>query len=185
MAELPTLRSVKEAFPVAYRLRLTEQEAAHLEERYQRERRDGLTARIRGSLVALHGASLVALLGLIGGDASGARWLGIGREPLALSAVLFILGLLGAGWSLTAEQTLAIEDSGDALSRAGHLDRITALFENTFTPQNHAQLEKAEKEFESAPLSGFKYSMWAIAAQHLSGAAWLLGVIIPIAVTLF
>lgn len=147
---------------------------------YLVSRRDQLTEKIRFGLVALNGGSLVALLGALGGSGQAAAWLGFSSGTALISAVSFSVGLLLAGWSLTSQQNLSIEESGDAFARVAMIQRLVIGYELVDSQENRDHLEALMIEYEQLPLVGFRFRNRSIFAQNFSAGLWFFGIAVPL-----
>lgn len=154
--------------------------AAENELQYFIRRRDEANEKLRFGLVGLNGASLVALLSALGGRGSAATWLGFTPQNALFSALLFVAGLMLAGYSINTQQNLSTTESGDASARVQTLRRLVALYEQDNTQANNDRYGETLAEYHKLPLTGFQFSSWAITAQHFSGGVWLAGILIPL-----
>jgi hypothetical protein len=174
------MSTLKDISPVTRAMHEHAFEAATTELRYHIERRDRLNDRIRFGLIALNGASLLALIGALGGDGEAAHWLGFTSTNAMISACCFTFGLLAAGLSVTSQQTVTIKEAGDASARALVLSRLLALYEQPSTSENHERLGKAMEEYSGLELTGFQFNPRSFTAQGLAASAWLIGIAIPL-----
>lgn len=138
--------------------------------RYERDQRDQYGSRLRFGLVAMNAASLVTIInapGLFAGLTSG--------DVLA-AAAFFLVGTIGAGYSLVAQQTHLIDLTGNATARALTLDRAVTLAEfPAHTPENE-KLGEAMEQASRLSEEMFGYSKGALRLQWLSMSSWIGGV---------
>ncbi|HEY6917547.1 MAG TPA: hypothetical protein VI381_07900 [Allosphingosinicella sp.] len=153
--------------------------AAHEELRYLIDRRDKLTDRIRFGLLALNGASLVALIGALGGGGNAAQWLGFTHNNSIFSAAAFTFGLALAGWSVVAQQSAFVREAGDGSARAQTLNRLASLYKLPATKENVERMSETMNELNDLPLTGFQFQHRSIFAQNFSAGAWFAGIALP------
>jgi hypothetical protein len=148
--------------------------------RYLRQRRDALSEKLKLGLVGLNGASLVALLGALGGSGAGAAWIGLTPENALYSAGAFAVGLVLAGHSLNTAERAYGKESADAFARAGALLRLAAIYEHPSEKEQWDRYKQAMDDVHELPLVGFQWSWRSILAQNFSGGAWLFGIAVPL-----
>lgn len=148
--------------------------------RYIIARRDSLIDRIRFGLIALNGASLVALLSAIAGGGKGAAWIGIDQSKAPLVAACFAAGALLAGFSAIRQEYVSTMEAADAFTRLMALQHALSLYGKPDEAIAREKLDEAVQAVHKAPLIDFQFSIAAGVAQSFSGAAWLLGVTLPL-----
>ncbi len=178
------MTKLKDDLSVNLAMHQFELEAAEAELQYFLRRRDETSDKIRFGLIALNGASIIALLSALGGGGTAANWLGFNDQNALWSALLFVIGLASAGHSINTQQNLSTKESGDASARAQTLRRLVSLYEEEKTHERLENYSKTLAQFHGLPLTGFQFSHRAILAQHVSGGAWLAGILIPLSTKL-
>lgn len=148
--------------------------------RYFIQRRDQLSEKLNMGILVLNGGSLVALLGLLGGDGHAAQWLGFTPAISLFSAVAFVVGLALAGHALNERELHYIQEASDANSRSKLLRRLVALGEAPMEPESHEEYGEVLQESHKLPLVGFQWSKNSTFARHWAGGAWLSGVLAPL-----
>lgn len=147
---------------------------------YTIERRDSLNDRIQFGSFTINGASLLALMGVLGGNGEAAQWLGFTPSLALFSAGSFTLGCILAGHAINQQLNQITEEAGDANTRIMTLRRLAAMYDEPYSREVYDKLDQVMKEHHASPLIGFRYSNWAITVRHLSGGCWLAGILAPI-----
>jgi len=176
---------ISERLPVNLTMHKHEREVADAEYRYLVQRRDEFSQKIRFGTLALNAGSLIALLGLVGGEGSAAIWLGFTKEIVLYSAIAFTVGLIFSGISINAQQNLMMKESGDAAQKAISLNGLVARYDGEHNEENNAEYGKHMNAYHEMPLTGFQYSNLAIWCQNFAGGAWLAGILMPLGNALF
>ncbi|MFN4095490.1 MAG: hypothetical protein ACK4GG_01825 [Sphingomonas sp.] len=177
MSDEPT---IAEFDPVNAALFAADQELATRRYEYLISRRDQSLEKLRFGLLALNGASLVALISALGGDGTAATWLGFDADRARYSAAAFILGTVCGGVSIIVESNLQRVEAGDAVARQSTLNRLTALYSAKFTKGNYDRVGPVMEEYHKLPLVDFRYSIPALISLNASAGAWLFGVAMPL-----
>lgn len=152
--------------------------------RYLRQRRDQLSEKLKIGLVALNGASLVALLGALGGSGAAATWIGLTSKTTLWSAAAFSAGLCLAGHALNTTDRVYGREAADAYARMSGLVRLTSIGERPNTEASSNAYRDVHKEVTDLPLVGFNWSWRSIIAQSFAGGFWLLGIAFPLSSSL-
>lgn len=137
--------------------------------RYDREQRDQITSRIRFGSVVFNGASLLTLLN------APALLTGIPVSSVLASAAFFLIGVVCAGYSLIAHQTVLIATAGNSSARALALDRAVALMEHPRAAADGEEAMEAVQEAHGLHQRNVKPRAAAIWLQNISTGAWLGG----------
>ncbi len=177
-AELPKITEM-DPVTAAMALRNFEHDAATY--RHLVERRDTLLDRIQFGAVALNAASLLALLGALGGGGKAAVWLGFNAANALYSSVFFAAGLVAAGVAILHGHNRLTVESGDAFARMWAAHRWLARMEAKATSDNYAQMGAVGEEHAKLKLVGFRRPVLATALQFVSLGAWLAGISLPLA----
>lgn len=143
-------------------------------------KRDQAQDRIRTGLLALNGASLVAMLALLGNDSKSASWIGVTADNARLSACAFAAGLLFAGISMIITGNLFVNEAGAAFARYMAARRVHAAYHAEANEQGWERITDALEQRAASPLVDFEYSVWAIAAHNISAACCFVGICVPI-----
>lgn len=144
------------------------------------QRRDQLMERLHFGVLALNGASLIALLGLAGGEGRAAEALGFSGGVILFSACAFAIGIVFAAYSLNKREILYIGEAADANSRSSTLVRLVAMGQTAMTKDNHKAYGVAMTELHDLTPTGFQFNDGTIYARHLAGGAWLAGISAPL-----
>jgi hypothetical protein len=148
--------------------------------RYFQNQRDDLNIRIRFGLVTLNAGSLIALISVFGGEGKAADWIGLTQKSGSFAALMFIIGLLLAGWSVSRQQSLAQVETIHANAAVKNLSMLIASYEKIASIENLEKQEEISSRLHRAPLVGFKFSIIGIYAQNFSACFWFLGLVVPI-----
>jgi len=143
-------------------------------------RRDQLLDRLRFGILALNGASLVALISALGGDGAAATWIGLNPPRAKESAAAFVVGTIFAVVSIMIDANIYRTEAGDAEVRRSTLSRLTALYEAPMSKENYDRAGAAMSDYHKLPPVDFQFSKWAIMLLNASGGAWLFGVGVPL-----
>lgn len=177
MAEVPKIRDKSQVNWAMFNA-----DAEHTARRcdYLITRRDQLLDRLRFGILALNGASLIALMSMLGGSGSTAAWLGFNQSIARDSAIAFALGVVLAGISAMMDANLYRTEAADAEVRRSTVGRLTALYEADFTDDNYRTAGEVMKQYHDLPLVDFQFSKVAITLQNFAGGAWLFGIAVPL-----
>ena len=148
--------------------------------KYLISRRDQLLDRLRFGVLALNGASIVALLSALGGDGAAASWIGFNPPRARASAIAFVCGAVLAGAAKMVDANLYRKEAGDAEARRATASLLSALYEGPFTQEHHAQIEPVMKRYHELPLVDFQYSLISIVLLNMGAGVWLFGVGLPL-----
>lgn len=161
----------------------TATDLAFSERRYEYliAKRDQAQDRIRTGLLALNGASLVAMLALLGNDSKSAVWIGVTSDNARLSAGAFATGLLFAGISMIITGNLFVNEASAAFARYMANRRVHAAYHAEMNEVGWKGVHEALEQRASSPLVDFEYSSWAIAAHNISAACCFFGICVPVA----
>lgn len=177
---MPDEPTIEEFDAVNAAMFAADQELATRRYEYLISRRDQSLEKLRFGLLALNGASLIALISALGGDGTAATWLGFNADRARYSAAAFIIGAVCGGISILIESNLQRVEAGDAMARHSTLNRLTALYSAKFTKENYDRVGPVMEEYHNLPLIDFRYSIPAIVALNASAGAWLFGVAMPL-----
>jgi len=152
--------------------------------RYLRQRRDQLSEKLKIGLVSINGASLIALLGAMGGQGVTARWLGLTSQTALGAGLLFTVGVILANHSLNVTGRLYVKEAGDAVGRMHALSRMVASCEALATEDNRKNYSQGLKEVHALPLVGFQWSWWSIVVENFAGGCWRAGMATALSIPL-
>ncbi|NII58981.1 hypothetical protein [Sphingomonas aerolata] len=147
---------------------------------YLANRRDQMLDRLRFGYTALNSASLLGLVGMLGGDGKAAAWVGFNPERARQSAAAFALGIIITGVASWIEGERYRTEAGDAFARQSAATTLVALYEGPADEANRERAGKALEAYSKLPLVDFQYSAVAIALQNIGGACWLFGIGVPL-----
>lgn len=162
---------------------MAKQNVEHDKSEYVRlvARRDALLDRIQFGSVALNAASLVALLGALGGGGEAARWLGFDATLAVYSACAFGGGVVAGGIAILHGHDRLTVEAGDAFAKMWASQRWLALLEAPDSSDDLKRANTAREQHAALKLVGFRRSIGATLFQFCSLGAWLAGMIIPLA----
>jgi hypothetical protein len=147
---------------------------------YLYTRRDNYADRLRTGGLAFNAASLTAVLTALGNPMVAAGRFGLSTPDLALSACLFILGLM-AGivgiWLETNRLQHELATQFDRMSRQMRHQGCLALLASA---ENENQLQEAMGDNHALPPDDFRFSWVAAFATNLAGWLWLAGAAVPL-----
>lgn len=147
---------------------------------YLANRRDQMLDRLRFGYTALNSASLLALIGMLGGDGKAAAWVGFNPDRARQSAAAFALGILITGVASWVEGERYRKEAGDAFARQSSATSLVALYEGPADEANRTRAKEAMDAHAKLPLVDFQYSPIAIGLQNIGGACWLFGIGVPL-----
>lgn len=147
---------------------------------YFMARRDQAIEKVRFGLVALNGASIVALISTLGGNGDVAKWFGFTPVITVYSAISFAIGAVLAGHSLNAQTNDYTLETGDAWARWSKLNTLLSLYANEADKQAIDQYSVALSEYHNLELVGFQGGKQARWAQHFAAGAWMNGILAPL-----
>lgn len=175
---------LKEVNPFGYELNLQNRNISLGERDYLIQRRDQLQDKINFGLIALNGASLVALLSLLAGKGEASKALGFSGFNALWSATGFTVGLLLAAYAIARSHSVSIDEASNANTRLIKLSALVAHYENETSTEVFERNEELFNNYVAVPLTGFTYSRRAILAQSFSAWAWFFGLVTPLATAL-
>jgi len=140
--------------------------------------RDDLTNRYRLGLATFNAASIVAMLTAVGGAPNALKLIGFDNELIRATLIFFTLGVIAAGTSIASTQNHLIERAGYANARVSVIDRlINASGHNRADDGTYTRAQKESQDLFKMGLEDRSIARWS---QHLSSAAWLGGVSVPL-----
>jgi len=138
--------------------------------RYALERRDKLQDKIRFGSLALNGATLAAMLGIVGNAQETLRSLGVTSELVRQAIALLVIGMTLSGVSVWWSSICLVKWSAGEFSHAASARHRAALMEQVLS-------EAAETHFSEAltdrpPPPGFQYSKVDQLLTNAGGSCW-------------
>jgi len=158
--------------------------AAEADRQYFLQRRDQFSERLLLGVLALNGAALVALIGILGGKGKVAEALGFTPTVALFSVMSFVLGIALAGFASNERENVYVNEAGAASVKAQKLSALCASGEAPLNNENHENYGTAMKLYHDAELVGHQWSAGSIRARHWSGGAWLAGISAPLIIKL-
>ncbi|MCH2240047.1 MAG: hypothetical protein MK060_19415 [Blastomonas sp.] len=154
-------------------------DAAEADRRYMLQRRDQFSERLLFGAMALNGASIVALLGVLASaDASAA--LGFNSAISIWSAASFIVGMVLAGYAANEREIVYIEEAGDAGAWAQAHAVLSAFRDQAFIDEYRKRYSSALKRIGKLQAVGYQWSPASTKAHYRAGGAWLMGITAPL-----
>lgn len=139
--------------------------------------RDELTNRYRLGLATFNAASIVAMLTALGAAPDVLNSLGFDASSIKASLILFTLGVIAAGVSISSTQNHLVERAGYASARVSVIDRLIMSSGNARGDDGgYGKAQKESLELLKKGLADRAIARWA---QHLSSGSWLGGVSLP------
>jgi hypothetical protein len=146
-----------------------------------RSQRDDLTSKIRFGLVALNGASVVAVLTLYGSLKNDLAGLGITSGAVMWAVGFFVVGVVCAGLCLSSHQNQLVIAAGQAEARAITCGTAVDLSAQNPIPK---QLGEILEDLRKHSLPSASYSRAAIWLQQSAASLWLGGSLVLISAIL-
>lgn len=174
------INSIEQQSKVSFSMHRHDLEQAIEDRRYFIQRRDQLMERLHFGVLALNGASLIALLGLASGEGKAAESLGFSGGVILFSACMFALGIMLAAHALNERENLYVGEAADANSRSSTIVRLIAHGQAPMTKDNHESYGAVMTELHDLPQTGFQYSDGTIYPRHWAGGIWLVGISAPL-----
>lgn len=143
-------------------------------------RRDALVDKVRFGTLALNGASIIALLTILGGSGKAAAWVGFNPERARWSLLFFALGTILSGLSAWIEADRARGEPADAFQRMSFYGSLASMHAMPASDENVRAAVEQWKGTKDLPLIDFQYSRWAIGAGAFGAACWLGGIAVPV-----
>lgn len=148
---------------------------------YLVSRRDSLLDRVRFGTLALNGASIIAVLTILGGDGKTAGWIGFNSIAAKWSLVFFAVGTVLAGVSSWLEANRAREEPAQAFERLHFYGTLSSMYSLPGTDENQLKVLAEWEKCKKLPLVDFGYSHASIWTGTFGAASWLCGISIPVA----
>lgn len=163
----------------------TQHELATKRFEYLIARRDQMQEKLQFGTLALNGGSLIGLITALSGEGSAAKWLGFDASSAPISAAAFVVGVVLCRLSLNIEHNRQSIEAGNAFARQSEASMLSALYKAPASKFVMEKIRDVMKRYHDLPLVDFDYSVVSITLKNFAGAAWVVGIAIPLAKSLF
>jgi hypothetical protein len=179
MDEQEAGRTFADALPTNFAEHQLAYEAAEADRRYMMQRRDQFSERLLLGAMALNGASIVALLGIVASADAGAA-LGFNPAISLWSAGSFIAGMVLSAHAASEREIAYIGEASDASEQVHAHAVLPAFRDQAFTDEHRVRYRSALDRLGKVRAVGFQWSPASIKAHYRAAGAWLMGITAPL-----